>query len=327
MPDEKPNPEKTPPPPDNRIRVVLSKIGETFDELLGRQAKASSSLATSELITRTKKMLDMKVRDLGEKGKFAPHVIQLKVEWGKFSTDVPQALKDLENELLAAVIDHINDNRYLTFAPLKVSVQPDYYVKGVNIITGFGKFGTEEDELVLNVTVPELNISGMIPEAAETEGLEEKPKSDVVLAKFDLNDMPKEVTLRFASGQRLSVGRTKEHDLALDYPGVSKPHASLYINSTGELVVSDVGSTNGTFINKERLAYGKAFPVREGDMVEFGGVTVLFEHVVPEPPETVENEAAKDEVPEDEITETTEKEPEGVIRIELGAEKNLEEDL
>jgi hypothetical protein len=307
MPDDESNPKKPGLSPDKLIQGVLSRLGETFDGLLGRQSKASS-LATSELIARTKKMLDMQLRDLGEKGKFVPHLIQLKVEWGKFSTDSPESLKTLENELLAAVIDHINDHRYLTFAPLKITAKPDYFVSGIHIITSFGEAGKEDGEIDLSVTMPDIKAGDLTPVPKS-----EKPKSEIVRAKFSLHDMEKEVTLRFAPGQRLNVGRTRENDLALEHGNVSKQHASLYFNAAGELTVSDVGSSNGTFINKERLAYGKAFPIKEGDMVEFGTVAVFFARITPEPEETVEDKAP----------ETTAEERDGAIRIELNNSSEL----
>src|SRR4028119_1765285 len=95
--------------PDWLVRGVLSKLGETFDRLTGRNWKPSSSLATSELIERLKKLLDSEVKDTDGKGRFVPHNIKLKMQWDKFSTDAEDALKKLQNELLTAAIDHIND--------------------------------------------------------------------------------------------------------------------------------------------------------------------------------------------------------------------------
>jgi hypothetical protein len=303
-PDEKkaPSPNKAPSgnfSPDKLIQGVLSKLGETFDGLMGRGAKTSSSLATSELAARTKKMLDSQVRDMGENGRFVPHIIQLKVEWGKFSTAAPESLKTLENELLAAIIDHINDNRYLTYAPLKITAKPDYFVSGIHIVTSFGETEKENDEVDLSVTMPNINVSELLAEI-------KKPVGETVFAKFNLNGTEKELRLVFEPGERVSVGRTRENDLSLEGQSVSKLHAALSFNAAGELVVADTGSTNGTFINKERLAYGKAFPIKEGDMVTFGTVDVFFQRIVKEPePVAVE------------VQEETVEEEKGPIRIEI----------
>ena len=42
------------------------------------------------------------------------------MQWDKFSTDAEDAIKKLEHELLTAAIDHINDNRYHTYAPSEI---------------------------------------------------------------------------------------------------------------------------------------------------------------------------------------------------------------
>jgi hypothetical protein len=295
--------QKKPLSPDKLIQGVLSKLGETFDGLFGRQAKASSTMATSELVARTKKMLDSQVRDMGESGRFVPHIIQLKVEWGKFSTASPESLRTLENELLAAVIDHINDNRYLTYAPLKISAKPDYFVSGIHIVTSFGETSKENDEVDLSVTMHDINVSDLLPEL-------KKPVEETVFAKFALGGMEKELRLRFEPGERLNVGRTRENDLPINDQSVSKLHAVLSISASDELLVADTGSTNGTFINKERLAYGKAFPVKDGDMVTFGTVDVFFERIAKEP----ESEAEDD-------VELTVEEEKGPIRIELNTKE------
>src|SRR4051812_47691782 len=140
--------------PDWLVSGVLTKLGDTFDKLTGRGWKPSSSLATSELIERLKKLLDAEVKETDGKGRFVPHNIKLKMQWDKFSTDSEDGLKKLQNELLTAAIDHINDNRYHTYAPLKVEVKPDYFTDGVKLLASFDEFMADEKEVELNVTVP-----------------------------------------------------------------------------------------------------------------------------------------------------------------------------
>ena len=52
-------------------------------------------------------------------------------------------LKKLENELLIAAVDHINDKRYHTFAPMKLEIKADYFTEGVKLSASFDKFGEE----------------------------------------------------------------------------------------------------------------------------------------------------------------------------------------
>lgn len=254
------------------VQGILTKVGDLFDNLTGRKWKPSSSIATSELIQRLMKLLDLEARDLGEKGKFVPHNLELKMQWDKFSTDAEQALKRLEDELLIAAVDHINDNRYQTYAPLKLRIKPDYFTDGVKLMASFEEFVEDERGVEINVTVPEIKVGDFAPEVeAKTES-----EKTVYTAEFTSQGKPKKVELKFSEGQRISVGRTRENDLSIDDKTVSKVHAALVLNAEGVLQVADTGSTNGTFVNDQRIAYGKAFPIADTDTVRFGTIEVLF---------------------------------------------------
>ena len=60
----------------------------------------------------------------------------------------------------------------------------------------------------------------------------------------------------------------------IDDNSVSKIHATLIFNREDQLQVADTGSTNGTFINGQRISYGKAMTITDTDKVKFGTVDV-----------------------------------------------------
>ena len=261
------------------IHGILTKFGDVFDRFTGRGWKPSSSLATSELIERLKVLLDAEARDAEAGRKFVPHNIKLKMQWDKFSTDSEASLKKLENELIAAVIDHINDNRYHTYAPLELEIKPDYFTEGVKLLAGFDKFAEQEGEIEVNVTVPDLkNVVLTPPEETPIEA----PK-EVFTAEYTIGGTAKQSKLVFFDKKRFSVGRNRENDLSIEDASVSKIHASLVLSGDDQLLVSDTGSTNGTFVNEARIPYGKAFPINKGDKVKFGTVEVSFTRVTTEP--------------------------------------------
>lgn len=271
---------------------VLTKLGDTFDRFTGRRWTPSSSLAASELIERLRKLLDAEARSIPGKGLVVPHNIKLRMQWDKFSDDAVVALKKLEIELLTAAVDHINDSLYYTFAPVSLQVKPDYFVEGVKLVASFEDFTDEDPDVQLNVTIPAMKLEIPIPEIPVIR--------ESFVARFDLKGVSKEKRLDFRPGGSVSVGRTGSNDLVIDDGSVSKIHASLSINSDGRLVVSDTGSTNGTFINDTRLAYGKATVVEPGDKVRFGTVDANFEHV---PRPVVIEEPEMDQEPTDKTFE------------------------
>lgn len=261
------------------LRGALTRIGDTFDRFTGRKWTPSSSLATSELVERMKKLLDAESREIEGKGILVPHNIKLKVQWDKFASDSDVALATLENELLVAAADHINDKLYYTKAPLTVEVKPDYFTEGVKLFVSFERFADEESDAHLDLTLPGIgNRDTPIPMPAETA------EKHVFIARFAANGSRRDRRLEIPGGSRLSVGRTSANDLVIEDPSISKTHASIVVDASANISVADTGSTNGTFINGERIAYGKAVPVKRNDWVKFGMVDVLFEFVPPAEP-------------------------------------------
>ncbi|MGI8813459.1 MAG: FHA domain-containing protein [Pyrinomonadaceae bacterium] len=254
--------------PDWLVQGVLAKVGDIFDRLLGRGWKPSSTLATSELIERLKALLDSEVRENAANAKFVPHNIKLKMQWDKFSTDSEDALRKLENELLAAAVDHINDRRYYTHAPLSIEVKPDYFTSGVKLYVSFDKFVDDGGEAEMGVDMP-----GVIREQPP-----DLPLAKTSKLSFEFTDSRSAIgrSRWIRQGKRLSVGRTKENDIVIDDASVSKVHASITINALGRLAIADTGSTNGTFVNGVRIAYGKAVEIDCADLVKFGSVDVTF---------------------------------------------------
>ncbi|HMP06019.1 MAG TPA: FHA domain-containing protein, partial [Lacipirellulaceae bacterium] len=70
-------------------------------------------------------------------------------------------------------------------------------------------------------------------------------------------------------GSPFTVGRHSQAALTIPSPTVSNAHAELCIVD-GVLHVRDLGSTNGTFINGERIE--GEFSVSSGDLLQFAEV-------------------------------------------------------
>ena len=77
-----------------------------------------------------------------------------------------------------------------------------------------------------------------------------------------------------------SKGTDPEIDLADADPGVSHSHALLTLSVDGVWLVSDLGSTNGTYLNDEPrpLTAGQTRSVGHGDRVHVGAWTTIALH-------------------------------------------------
>lgn len=74
------------------------------------------------------------------------------------------------------------------------------------------------------------------------------------------------------------VGRSKQADLCLQEGFVSRRHARLWLES-GRLMVEDLGSANGTFVNGERLT--QPMRLAPGDCVTFDAFDYFVEAIAP----------------------------------------------
>ena len=66
-------------------------------------------------------------------------------------------------------------------------------------------------------------------------------------------------------------------DAAIDIPAISRLHIRIYPGSSpGEYLVEDLNTTNGTFINEQKLLPYTKTPLREGDIIRLAGEEFQF---------------------------------------------------
>ena len=81
------------------------------------------------------------------------------------------------------------------------------------------------------------------------------------------------LTFRLAPGAVKTVGRAPRADFIVDAALVSRVHCRITGSDDG-LDVEDLGSTNGTFVNDQRVDKGRLAP---GDRLRIGRVELTVE--------------------------------------------------
>jgi hypothetical protein len=71
--------------------------------------------------------------------------------------------------------------------------------------------------------------------------------------------------------KQLTIGRSKDNDITIDDASVSRHHATIIQTASG-IVISDNGSTNGTFVNGNRIHGEKALSTN--DILKLGTVLI-----------------------------------------------------
>ncbi len=82
-------------------------------------------------------------------------------------------------------------------------------------------------------------------------------------------------------GDQLNIGRDSSNEITINDAEVSRRHARLTFQG-GKYVLEDLGSTNGTFVNGQRLAGPRV--LKAGEVVSFGEQIVLVFEVTTNDP-------------------------------------------
>ncbi|HYT32407.1 MAG TPA: FHA domain-containing protein, partial [Thermoanaerobaculia bacterium] len=72
-----------------------------------------------------------------------------------------------------------------------------------------------------------------------------------------------------------TIGRSSMNDLPIADKMLSRQHARILRDGDGGLMIEDLGSRNGSFVNGERLVSSR--PLKSGDRITVGGVTLKVE--------------------------------------------------
>jgi hypothetical protein len=118
-----------------------------------------------------------------------------------------------------------------------------------------------EADYTLELPAPEL--PPVVPSVAAT------PRLRRYLIGLDLVGVVHEIASR-----RVNIGRTRDNDLRIVDPTVSRLHAMLTVRN-GEAMLVDANSRNGIFVNGIQVRYAR---LDDGDLVTFG--TVRFRYRV-----------------------------------------------
>src|SRR5262249_14649277 len=142
--------------------------------------------------------------------------------------------------------EYIVDRRYRSRGPIIVEVGRDVLARETTIKASFDETGASVKEAADEPAVAPRRILVQLPDGSR--------------AKLDLG----------GEGLPISIGRAAGSAVRLDDPSVSRSHCSLALKSDGRVVISDLGSANGTAINGDALGAGESREIKSGDSVRVG---------------------------------------------------------
>ena len=97
------------------------------------------------------------------------------------------------------------------------------------------------------------------------------------------SDRSAPLVFRLLPGHMRTIGRTSGANFVVDAPLISRVHCRLTVTEDGGIDVTDLDSTNGTWINGSRIRTG---PLCEGNILRVGRVEFVLERDPPRPSES-----------------------------------------
>jgi len=202
--------------------------------------------------------------------------------------------EELEVELIAAAQEHAESQRYQPGGPLQVT-----FASANDLETGVFRLRTSTARRP--GTAPKRGDEGYAAEPAPSPAA---PPAAAPVASPRHTDDDLEATQRQApvappaqprrvnpadrpwldvDGERYPLmgamtvlGRDDSADIILDDPGISRRHSEIRVTNDGPHLVAsirDMGSTNGTFVNSERITSQR---LSDGDRITVGRTSVIY---------------------------------------------------
>ena len=78
------------------------------------------------------------------------------------------------------------------------------------------------------------------------------------------------------NGDVVRIGRAGDNNLVLSESNVSRYHAQLAPQGMSGYLLTDLGSSTGTFVNNARLAPSQPRQLKDGDTIRIGGCELRF---------------------------------------------------
>ena len=249
-------------------RTVERSLENIFDGLFSRAFK--SGVKPLQLGRKLLQIVDSE-RDVDAQGRLVVpngYLVQL-------STADREGFADIENtlvhELTAAVREYIRQEGYHVEGKARVALRTNPDLRR-------GKFEIDCRNVSADTGAPDTSPEPAVDEPDEASI--EAPTTPPLAMVVNNTDAPPAV-LTLPSGQRIEIheghyvlGRHLESDIVLNDSNVSRKHAE-FVCAAGEVIVRDLGSTNGTKVNGVNVAGDQL--LQHGDVINFGTAQVRFE--------------------------------------------------
>ena len=248
------------------LRRFFERVGGALDFALRRPLNPQVRTDLSSLLPQVEQAIEAKLRREDARI-IAPNLIELRYDFETYGQMTDARREYLQKELQASLYEYVINHRYTTLAKLQVTLAFDVFTRKLTIIAAF------PDEAIAKQAAPK-------PSQAAVPGAKtlEAAKGCTLTLRATNRQLFSHLHAQLNSDQaRVGIGRSHDNALCLNDATVSSFHAAFTLTPNGTLWLTDLGSSNGTFVNEVRLGEGDKVIVRASDKLRFGDVEMKLE--------------------------------------------------
>jgi hypothetical protein len=243
---------------ESLARRILERLGSKVDAKSAAE-QTLSPREVGELTSRIERVIEASLReDKNGVKRVAPNRYKVLFTYEQTSRLNSQYIELLGKELKTAIFEFINNRRYETRGPIEVETGSDLFAK-ITVIRP--TFEGESDAAKL-IEPPATTASPSGPSAGRPPGVRIMSLKNAEGRSFRLELKP--------DSAPAYIGRASTNAVRIDDSSISRLHASIAQRSNGEIVIADLGSSNGTYVNDRLLAANEARTLNRGDVIGVG---------------------------------------------------------
>jgi hypothetical protein len=251
------------------FKRVLERIGSSVDEKLAPSDARLPAHVVGALAAAVERAIEEGIRpDSRGVRRLAPDRFTVMLTYEQNAQIAEGERQAIARELAATAYEYIVNHRYETLARVYVELGCDIFAKRTQVDVAFSPAPGETSDGAVREVRPTAAGEVKAPRSSESVFLIIGPGGKPV-HRVELQP----------GGEPLTVGRAAGNRIPIDHDSVSKFHATLTLARDNTLVLADLGSTNGTFVNRESSRVTGARAISPGDTVVFGEVPYTIEKV------------------------------------------------
>jgi hypothetical protein len=247
---------------ENFARRILERLGSGVDaKLTSANEQTLTPNVIADLAYRVEQVIESNLeKDENGVRRIAPNRFKVLFTYEETSKLSPQYIESVGKELTSTVIEYSNNRRYSTRGPIVVEVGRDLFAKATSVKASFDG-------------------QGDLRPASSAQTRSNAGAVESIAISFNSSDGHSYRLVLKPDGAPGYVGRAAGNAVRIDDPSVSRLHCSLSARSSGDVVIADVGSVNGTYVNANLLGRDEARSLSTGDIVGVGDFKLIVSEI------------------------------------------------